>query len=116
MKTEEKQLDALSGAVILNQLALDFNEALVHTAFYKHKLKSTLKTTIKELIKAEAQEFDKVFEIESEYTSKISENVTNIMRELSKGGFVDLVTVGNIILAHKKNPKAIEGIVKKILS
>ena len=27
-----------------------------------------------------------------------------------------MVVIGNILLAHKKNPKAIEGIVKKVLT
>ena len=41
---------------------------------------------------------------------------TNIMLELSKGGFADMVLVGNILVAYKKDPKAINGIVNKVLN
>ena len=42
MTKQEKYLDSLTGAVILNQLALNFNEDLKYTKFYKHELKKSL--------------------------------------------------------------------------
>jgi accessory colonization factor AcfC len=72
--------------------------------------------TIKHLIKAEKTEFDLVFDAEEERTDFISQNVLAIIEQISKGGFTDMVVIGNILLAHKKNPKAIEGIVKKVLT
>ena len=113
---KNKQTETLTGAVILNQLALFYNESLKHTRFYKRELKNSLNRTVRELIKAEQNEFDKVFDADSEYTEKISDNVTNIMLELSKGGFADMVLVGNILVAYKKDPKAINGIVNKVLN
>ena len=81
MTKQEKYLDSLTGAVILNQLALNFNEDLKYTKFYKHELKKSLNMTIKHLIKAETKEFDKVFDAESErnrqYKSKRTNNNRN---------------------------------------
>ena len=116
MTKQEKYLDSLTGAVILNQLALNFNEDLKYTKFYKHELKKSLNQTIKHLIKAEQNEFDLVFDAEEERTDFISKNVLTIIETISKGGFTDMVVIGNILLAHQKDPKAIEGIVKKILT
>ena len=114
--TQEKQTETLTGAVILNQLALFYNEELKHTKFYKKPLKNTLIKAIRQLMIAEKNEFDKVFNADAEYTEKISDNVTNIMLELSKGGFADMVLMGNMMVAYKKDPKAINGIVNKVLS
>ena len=116
MTKQEKYLDSLTGSVILNQLALNFNEDLKYTKFYKHELKKSLNMTIKHLIKAETKEFDKVFEEDEEQTGNISQNVLTIIETISKGTFTDMVVVGNILIAHQKDPKAIEGIVKKVLT
>ena len=61
--------------------------------------------TIKHLIKAEQTEFDLVFDAEEERTDNISQNVLAIIETISKGGFTDMVVVGNILLAHQKDPK-----------
>ena len=112
----ERKLDALTGSVILNQLALNFNEELKYTKFYKQNLKRTLNLAIKELVKAEEKEFDLVFDAEEKQTSYISENVMHIIMEITRNGFADMVVLGNMMIAHKKDPKAIEGIVKKVLT
>ena len=112
----ERKLDALTGSVILNQLALNFNEELKYTKFYKQNLKRTLNLTIKELVKAEEKEFDLVYDAEEKQTSYISENVMHIIMEITRNGFADMVVLGNMMIAHQKDPKAIEGIVKKILT
>ena len=116
MTLRERKLDALTGAVILNQLALNFNEELKYTKFYKHNLKKTLNLAIKELVKAEEKEFDLVFDAEEERTSYISDNVMHIVMEITRNGFADMVVLGNMMIAHQKDPKAIEGIVKKVLT
>ena len=91
MTKQEKYLDSLTGAVILNQLALNFNEDLKYTKFYKHELKKSLNMTIKHLIKAEQTEFDLVFDAEEEthrlYKSKrISNNRADKQRRFYKYG------------------------------
>ena len=113
---KNKQLENLTGAVILNQLALHYNETLKYTKFYKHNLKRLLKPIIKELQKIEEQEFDKVWEVDPEYTDKVSNNVVMIMQEISKGGFTDMVMLGNIICAYKKDKKKIGAVMDEILN
>ena len=100
----ERKLDALTGSVILNQLALNFNEELKYTKFYKQNLKRTLNLTIKELVKAEEKEFDLVYDAEEKQTSYISENVMHIIMEITRNGFADMVVLGNMMIAHKKDP------------
>ena len=113
---EQRRLDALTGSVILNQLALNFNEELKYTKFYKQNLKRTLNLAIKELVKAEEKEFDLVYDAEEKRTSYISENVMHIIMEITRNGFADMVLLGNMMIAYEKNPKAIEGILKKVLT
>ena len=48
-----KQLENLTGAVIFNQLALNYNETLKYTKFYKHESKKVLNLSITELTKIE---------------------------------------------------------------
>lgn len=111
-----KQLENLTGAVIFNQLALNYNETLKYTKFYKHELKKVLNLSIKELIKIEKKEFDKVYETDPDYTDKVSTNVIMIMEEISKGGFTDMVMLGNMICAYQKDRKSINGIIDKVLN
>ena len=87
-----------------------------YTKFYKQNLKKTLNLTIKELVKAETSEFDLVYDAEEKRTSYISENVMHIIMEITRNGFADMVLLGNMMIAYEKNPKAIEGILKKVLT
>ena len=112
MTTEKK----IAASVIANQLALHFNEELKHTGIYKRSLKYRLNGIIKELQEAEKKEFDLVFNENEEAAHAISANLMDIVNTMVKDGFTSMLMVGNMQLAYKKNPKAVEGIINKILN
>lgn len=106
----------LTGAVIINQIALIYNEQLKETPFYSQKLKNKLNGIIPVLMKRERQYYDKIEDADDKNTCSLSGNVYELVKTLTDLDFLDMVIVGNIIKAHNKNPKAIEGIVNKILN
>lgn len=110
----KKVINTLAGSIILNQLALDHNEKLKHTPFYKQKLKQTLNTTIKELIKCESKEYDMIYNEQDSEVSTIYERALSTIELISEGSFIQLVEVGDILKAYKKDPKSMLGIIKKI--
>ena len=108
--------EKIAASIICNYIALHYNEEIKHTNIYKHELKKKLNLSIQELQKAEVKEFDKIFDMESDMSHRISSNLMLFIEEICKNGFSDMLTVSNIILAHKKNPKAVEGILNKVLN
>ena len=52
-------------SIIANQIALNLNEAIKHTNYYKQKLKQYLNLLLPELIKSE-KEYDLFFDTEEE--------------------------------------------------
>ena len=114
--TKKETINVLAGAIIINQLALDHNEKLKHTPFFKHNLKQKLNAAIKELIKCESKEFDMIFDESSSEVSTVYERAKTTIEMISEGSFVQMVEVGDILKAYKKDRKSIEGIIKKINS
>lgn len=111
----DKKMDYLTGAIISSQVTLNFYEKIKYTNFFRHGLKRALNFAIKELIKVESAEYDKIYEADDNQTGGITDNVTNTINLLTKDGFTAFVTIGSIYAAWKKDPKSIEGIAKKIL-
>ena len=109
-------MENLTGSVVSNFVALHYNEQLKGTKFYKHNLKKQLNVVIKELVKHETLEFDKVFAADEETTHQVSSNLITFIDEIVSTGFTTQMFLSNMIMAHKKNPKAIEGIVDKVLN
>lgn len=113
--SNEKLTDYLAGAVISSQVTLNFYERLKGTPFFRHRLKNALNLSIKELIKAERDEYDKLFDAKDDETSNITNNLSDVVDLLCKDGLSGFIVIGNIYRAWKKDPKSIEGITKKIL-
>lgn len=111
-----KELEKIAASVVCNQLALHYNEEIKHTTIYKQKLKNLLNNTIKELQKIEVQEFDKVYDENENVTHQISSNLLVFVNEIVKNGFTNMMVLTSMQIAYKKNPKAMEGIINKILN
>ena len=109
------ELGNLTGSVICNQLALHFNEQLKHTVHYKRNLKRFGNMYNKELIKAELDQFDKIFDADEGMSHFLSSSLQDFIEIIVATGFIDFVILQNIIKAYKLNPKSIEGITRKIL-
>lgn len=104
----------LSQSIIANQIANNFNHELKGTKYYKHKLKSALNLVQKELILAEATEYDALFDHNPEVTTEIYEIMERTIKELSSIGLFHFDSITEIIKAYKKDPNSIQGIVNKI--
>lgn len=113
---QHTQLEKLTASIIHNYLALHYNEQLKHTPYYKGKLKEKLRNTIIQLQKEERKQFDTMEEQQSEITHQISSNIIVYMDQLLKGTFTEMLLLQNMQMAYKKNPKAIEGIINKVLN
>ena len=114
MKT--KTLENLTASIVTNQLALHYNEQIKFTSHYKQNLKKCLKQTNNELVRAESKEFDLIFNHNDELTHQISSNLQTFIEVVVKDGFTDMMLLANMQLAWIKNPKAIEGIINKVLN
>ena len=113
---KDKDLQNLTASIVVNQLALNYNEELKHTRFYKHNLKNRINGTIKELEKVESKEFDLLYDEEDELTHQISSNIMTYIEFMINGGFSDFMLLANMQIAWSKNPKSIEGIINKVLN
>lgn len=101
-------------SIIANQVALDFNEAIKHTKYYKHKLKKVLGPTITELIKIEEQEFDDFLDSVESSTIILHRVYTAFIEEAATLKLDEYGELVKIIQAFKKNPNSVMGIAKKI--
>lgn len=109
----DEAISKIVKSIIANQVALDFNEAIKHTVYYKHNLKRLLKPVITELIKIEEGEFDDFLEnvkstviLHSVYSTFVEEAATLKLEE-----YGDIIKV---IRAYKKNKASVMGIAKKL--
>ena len=108
------KVDKVTHSIIVNQIALNNNEAVKHTRFYKQGLKNKLNLLLSELVKHEP-EYDKFFNSEEESTSKVYEAYDNYIKAVASVPIWDCENMTRLIEAFKKDPKSIEGIVNKIL-
>lgn len=110
-----KQLENLTASVITSQILLHYLEELKHTRYYKGKVKESVRAAVIQLMKVERNEFDKAEEVDQELTHQVSTNLMAIIGLLLRGGFSNMILLGNMQYAHHLNPKAIEGIVRKVI-
>jgi hypothetical protein len=113
---QHTELEKLTASIIYNYLALHFNEQLKHTTFYKGKLKEKMRQTMIQLQKEERNHFDKMEAEQSEITHQVSSNIIVYMDQLLMGTFTDVLLLQSMQMAYIKSPKAIEGIINKVLN
>jgi hypothetical protein len=109
-----KTTDKITHAIIINQIALNHNEAIKHTPYYKKQLKQKLNLLMPELIKAES-DYDEFFDKIDDSTTHVYNVYEKYTKAISSVPIWDAENITLIIEAYKKDPKSIEGIVKKIL-
>lgn len=108
-------VDKITHAIIINQIALNNNEAIKHTPFYKRSLKGALNKLMPELIKAEP-DFDEFFNKVEGSTSDVYDAYEQYTKDISSVPIWDCQNISAIIHAYKIDPKSIQGIVNKILN
>ena len=107
-------LNLISTSIIVNQLALNTNEKIKFTDVYKHELKKNLNQTIKELVKAEEKEFDKLFGQQEKGSCLFYDITSEMVNEITETGLEHYHEITQLIRAYKKSPKSIIGIINKI--
>lgn len=104
----------ITHAIITNQIALNHNEDLKHTKFYKQALKQKLNLLLPELIKCEP-EYDAFFDKLEDSTSEVYNEYDSYIKAVASVPIWDCRNIRLIIEAYNADPKALEGIIKKIL-
>lgn len=104
----------ISQSIIANQLAMNFNQEIKHTDYYKGSLKAKLLPVQLELIKAERNEYDKVFDKAEVAATDVYRALEAMTTEFAKIGINYAGHVYEILKAYRIDPKSIEGIVNKI--
>lgn len=109
----ESEIHKITHAIIANELALNHNEAIKHTIFYKKGLKQKLNLLMPELYKAE-KDFDEFFDTIEDSTKEVYNAYDEFIRTISGVKIWECRNISEIIKAYKKDAASIEGIVKKI--
>jgi len=116
-KLSETDLQKVGAGIIALQAALFFLEEIKHTKYYSRSLKKNMNLVMDELIKNEAELYDKLFDHNDEVVTGVYKDYTRVHEMLlNSGSLGSYIVIGNIIAAHQKDPKAIEGIAAKILN
>lgn len=104
-------------AVVANQIALNFNEAISTTAVYKHELKMKLKIVNAELIKFEAKDYDALDKGETrpfmDFVYGIQYAMINLIASMGVYAFGD---IAQMLLAYKKNKEVMMWLADKLIS
>ena len=115
-KYSEKELRSIVGGIITSQLALDSNEQIKYTKYYKHSLKKALNVSIKALINAEKTGFDTLINSDIEKQAITVYDVLYLLiQEIISFDFPDYGDLIRVLRAYKADKKSIMGISKKIL-
>lgn len=105
----------ITQSIIANQIALNLNEGIKHTNYYKQKLKQYLNLLLPELIKSE-KDYDLFFDSEEETSVSVYNVYEEYIKAIASVPVYDCQNITLIIEAYKKDPKKIEQTVTKILS
>jgi len=104
----------VSQSILANQLALNCNEQLKFTGYYKRELKQKINLLQPVLIKAELEEYDKVFTHEESASVQLYDITAAMIAEIADLGLEHFENITHMARAYRKDPKSIEGIVNKI--
>ncbi len=113
-KTQIKTVQKITESVIACGVALHLMEEIKHTNYHKGRLKSAVNLAIKELIKAEKNDFDEFHEKMQEQTDHVFDIQREMIAEISDLGLLHYKQITEMVKAYKKDHKSIQGIVNKI--
>lgn len=105
----------LAKSIIANQYAVNLNESLKGTKFYKGNIKVYGRPYITALIIAEKKEFAKVDETDTRAVDNVFEQTDMILETLSKCPFIDYGELNQVIKALAKDKDKINELINKIL-
>lgn len=110
----EEILTKMTQSIIANQVALNFNEEIRHTPYYKKEFKKYYNLFERLLLKAEKKEFDLVYNSAENETIELHKHQSDMIVEISSLGIEHFKNVCEIVKAYKKDPEKMNKIVNKI--
>ena len=105
----------LAKSIIANQYALNQNDILKGTQYYKGNIKKSGNELTTALINAEAKEFHKVMKVDASKVVETYKDLDKALNTLARAVFVDFNEVDIILKALAKDRSSILGIAKKIM-
>mgnify|MGYP000719090887 CR=1 FL=1 len=111
---EDLQITKIVQSILANQVALNFNEELRHTSYYKHKLKQNINVLNIQLLKAEKQDYNHFIDVVEENSDFLYNLQFDVINELTSLGLSSFGEVLLMLKAYKKNKKSMNGIAHKI--
>ncbi len=112
-EAQEKIMVKIAQSVIANQLALNFNEELKGTKFYKQELKNALNKLNPILVKAEVEEYDKMFERKEKDTVSLYDVVNELTTKLSELGIEHFLNISKVLDYYKTNPEKLQNLLNE---
>ncbi len=115
---KDRDTPILLESIIFNSLGYERNEALEKTCYKDYKDKNIhkfAKPFINGQYKIFRNQYDDLLTEEMTNTSEVSERLENVIKLLVKHSVLGILDFEKYLLAIEENPKAIDGIVKKIL-
>ena len=105
----------LAKSIIANQYALNQNDILKGTQYYKGNIKKSGNELTTALINAESKEFVKVMNVDAAKVVQTYKDLDKALNTLARAVFVDFNEVDIILKALAKDRSSILGIAKKIM-
>lgn len=110
-----EQIDAIVHVTLVSNVLNFYLCEGVAKDLFRQKLKQKVKTLSDELIEFEKQFYDVFFDKKEDTTAEIWEKIDQFYKVVSKVKIQDMENFKYILQAYQKDPKAINGIVNKIL-
>ena len=105
----------LAKSIIANQYALNQNDLLKGTPYYKANIKKSGNELTTAFINAEAKEFVKVMKVDAARVVETYKSIDKALNTLARAVFVDFDEVDIILKALAKDRSSMLGIAKKIM-
>jgi len=107
-------LDKITHAIVVNEIAKEANMWIRNTPYFKGILKNRLNQLLPELYKC-SPDYDSFFNKVEESTEIVTQVYEDYTKAIASIPIWECQNITAIIEAYKKDPKSIQGIVNKIL-
>jgi len=97
----------LAKSILANQFALNCNEVLKYTPYYRKEIKTYGRPFINQLIKYERKEFEKVDEFDTKRVDEIFQSIDELMNTISRAVLSDWSHLDMIIKEYAKRPNEV---------
>lgn len=111
---KDKALTKVTQSIIANEVANNFNYQIRDTGYYKGVAKKKLNSLNQDPERYRITEFEPFWQANEEFTDNLYVAQEELIKQICSLGIFHFETLIEVIKAYKKEPKALEGIVKQI--